>query len=232
MDTPQRPPCDSVGPPGQPVIAEMGLDMSRFPDPAGAGVLGRAHPDRAAVRAPQEPREEGARQHLRQAGRSGRLHRREHGYVPRRALPPPAPAAAGGRRPAAPWAGPSSDGTEHSPTNAGDACPLRPPGQRHALPDRRPSHQRTRRSPPTPPRGKPPGRRTDTRGCTLDSAARVKPEHATGAARPWPSVKQPTVRIDRFRAPTPSAIRPWTPRHSGRQRYKVTRDGTEQKRPA
>jgi hypothetical protein len=144
MDTPQRPPCDSVGPPGQPVIAEMGLDMSRFPDPAGAGVLDRAHPDRAAVRAPQEPREEGARQHLRQAGRSGRLHRREHGYVPRRALPPPAPAAAGGRRPAAPRAGPSSDGTEHSPTNAGDACPLRPPGQRHALPDRRPSHQRTR----------------------------------------------------------------------------------------
>ena len=32
-------------------------------------------------------------------------------------------------------------------------------------------------------------RRADTRGCTLDSAAHVKPEHAAGAARPWPSVE-------------------------------------------
>jgi hypothetical protein len=31
----------------------------------------------------------------------------------------------------------------------------------------------------------------------LDSAARVKPEHAAGAARPWPSVETPTVRTDR-----------------------------------
>ena len=61
-----------------------------LPDPGGAGVLGRAHPDRAAVRAPQGPREEGARQHLRQADRRpGRLRRREHGHVPGRALPPP-----------------------------------------------------------------------------------------------------------------------------------------------
>jgi hypothetical protein len=46
----------------------------------------------------------------------------------------------------------------------------------------------------------------------------VKPENAAGAARPWPSVKQPTVRADRSRAQIPSAVRPWTPRHSGRQR--------------
>jgi hypothetical protein len=29
----------------------------------------------------------------------------------------------------------------------------------------------------------------------------------------------------------PSAICPWTPRHSGAQRYKVTHGGTEKKRP-
>src|SRR5260370_23256240 len=29
------------------------------------------------------------------------------------------------------------------------------------------------------------------RECTLDSTAHVKPEHATGAARPWPSVESP-----------------------------------------
>ena len=54
----------------------------------------------------------------------------------------------------------------------------------------------------------PPGGHT---GCTPDSAAHVKPEHAAGVARPWPSVKQPTVRTDRPRARIPSAIRPWTP---------------------
>ena len=39
--------------------------------------------------------------------------------------------------------------------------------------------------------------RPDVRECTLDSAAHVKPEPATGAARPWPSVESqrctPTV---------------------------------------
>jgi len=33
------------------------------------------------------------------------------------------------------------------------------------------------------------------------------PGHAADAARPWPSVKQPTVRTDRPGARTPSAIR-------------------------
>jgi hypothetical protein len=36
-----------------------------------------------------------------------------------------------------------------------------------------------------------------------DLAANVKPEDAASGARPWPSVKQPTVRTDRFRAPIP-----------------------------
>ena len=48
-------------------------------------------------------------------------------------------------------------------------------------------------------------RRADTRGCTLDSAAHVKPEHAAGAARPWLSVEQPTVHTDRPGGRTPSA---------------------------
>ena len=37
-------------------------------------------------------------------------------------------------------------------------------------------------------------RHADTRGCTLDSAAHVKPEHAAGAARPWLSVESRRVR--------------------------------------
>jgi len=43
---------------------------------------------------------------------------------------------------------------------------------------------------------------------------------------------KPTVHTDRPGGRTPSAICPWTPRHSGPQRYKVTHDGTEKKRPA
>jgi len=67
---------------------------------------------------------------------------------------------------------------------------------------------------------KPDQQRTSSRG------------HPAGAARPWTSVKQPTVRTDRSGARIPSAIRPWTPRHSGPQRYKVTHGRTKQKRPA
>jgi len=57
-------------------------------------------------------------------------------------------------------------------------------------------------------------------------------ETDVGAARPWPSVEKPTVRTDRDGAQIPSAMRPWTPRHSGPQRYKMTHHGTEKKRPA
>jgi hypothetical protein len=64
---------------------------------------------------------------------------------------------------------------------AGDTRPLRPPGKRRALPDRCPSHQATA-LPGRPTPGNPPSRRTDTRACTLDSAAHVKPEHAASAA--------------------------------------------------
>ena len=63
-------------------------------------------------------------------------------------------------------------------------------------------------------------------------ATHVKPQHAADAARPWPSVKQPTVRTDRDGARIPSAIRPWTPRHAVPQRDKMTHHGTQNKRPA
>jgi hypothetical protein len=41
------------------------------------------------------------------------------------------------------------------------------------------------------------GRDPRVPGRVLDSAPLAKPEHATGTARPWPSVEQPTVRTDR-----------------------------------
>jgi hypothetical protein len=84
----------------------------------------------------------------------------------------------------------------------------------------------------------PPGGRT--RGCTLDSAARVKPDtppawpvrgrprKADGVHRP-PQLCTPTVQTP---ARNPSAMRPWTPQSDGLQRDKVTRHGTEKKRPA
>jgi hypothetical protein len=122
-------------------------------------------------------------------------------------------------------------GAGHPSANADDPRPRRPRRIRHALPDRRPGHQRTRPSPARLTAGSP-GRRTGTRGYTPGTPGNVKPEHAASAARPWPSVKQPTVRTDRDGARIPSAIRPWTPRHSGPQRDKVTHHGTEKKRPA
>jgi hypothetical protein len=67
--------------------------------------------------------------------------------------------------------------------------------------------------------------------CRTGPGAHVKPGNAVSAARPWPSVKQPTVHTDRSRAQIPSAMRPWTPRHSGLQRHKVTHAGTEKNGP-
>ena len=115
---------------------------------------------------------------------------------------------------------------------AGDPCPLGPPGHRHALPDLQPSHQRTRLPRPPPPPGNHRGRQA---GCT-GMHARLSGSRQAGARdRRGPSVAvrgKPTVHTDRPRGRTPSAICPWTPRHSGPQRYKATHDGTEKKRPA
>src|ERR1035441_8526575 len=107
----------------------------------------------------------------------------------------------------------------------GRAPDLRTPGQAasalHARPPYGPGHHRHQR----------PARPGAGRGCTPGSAAAVEPR--TG--RPdSPSVAvrgKPTVHADRPSGRTPSAICPWTPRHSGPQRYKVTHDGTEKKRP-
>jgi len=73
--------------------------------------------------------------------------------------------------------------------------------------------------------------RTHT-GCTLDSAAHIKPEHDASAARSWPSVEKADGYTDRTTGTDPSAIRPWTPQHAALQRDKVTVGGTEKKRPA
>jgi len=110
-------------------------------------------------------------------------------------------------------------GTEHLPhERAGYSPTLWPPGKRHALPYHRPGHQRTRPSGPHHPPGKPPGRRADTQGCTLDSAAHVKPEHATGAARPKPSAESPS-RLDLVELT--AATDAWTARRrpAGTRRY-------------
>jgi transposase len=73
------------------VIAETGLDMTRFPDAAHL-VLGRAVPVGAAVRPPHPVREEGPGRHLpAQRSRPGRQRRRPHRYLPRRAVPPHRP---------------------------------------------------------------------------------------------------------------------------------------------
>ena len=73
------------------------------------------------------------------------------------------------------------------------------------------------------------------------------PGNGISAARPWPSVKSRrchptagTVHADRrncacrpsLQPGRPSAMRPWTPRHDGPQRDKVTHTGTQKKRPA
>ena len=125
---------------------------------------------------------------------------------------------------------------------AGGTRPLRPPGKRHALPNRQPSHHRTRPSPAAPPRET--GRAA---GGRRDMHAQLNPERQAGTtglrgplsvARPClrpPSVAvraKPTVPHTAPRPRFPSAIRPWTPQHDGLQRDKVTHAGTEKKRPA
>ena len=80
---------------------------------------------------------------------------------------------------------------------AGNPGPLRPPGHRHALPGNRPGHQRTRL--PRPPAARETTRdRSRAHGDARPTRRPASsPEYAAGAARPWPSVKQPTVRTDR-----------------------------------
>src|SRR5580704_10442896 len=89
-------------------------------------------------------------------------------------------------------------GTEHpADERAGDPHPLRPPGHRHALPDLRPSHPRTRLPRPPGP-GKSPGPAGRMYG-NARSTQRLTSSRNTRPAqpRPWPSVESrrctPTV---------------------------------------
>jgi hypothetical protein len=67
-------------------------------------------------------------------------------------------------------------------------------------------------------------------GCTLNSAAHVKPEHAAGAARPWLSVEKPMVRTDRPGGP--DAVRYMSVDTATQRSTALQGDGTEKKRPA
>ena len=114
--------------------------------------------------------------------------------------------------------------TATSPHVAPDLAPAPPPPARQASRSPAPLPQPSAHPPSRPPPpGNDTGRRADTSGCTLDSAADVKarqpperalePRQAATHTAPWP----------RF----PSAMRPWTPQHNALQRYKVTHRGTE-----
>jgi len=91
-------------------------------------------------------------------------------------------------------------------------------------------------SAPAFPGRQPPAHHRDRQaGCT-DTRSTQRPTSSRNTRparpRPWPSVNQPTVHTDRPSGRTPSAMRPWTPRHAGLQRCTVTHGGTEKKRPA
>jgi hypothetical protein len=119
-------------------------------------------------------------------------------------------------------------GTEHpAHERAGDPRPLRPPGKRHALPNL----QRTRLPRPPRPREITGNAMPDARMHAQLSGSRQA--GTCGLRGPSVAVRgKPTVCTDRPGGRTPSAICPWTPRHSGPQRYKVTHHGTGKKRPA
>ena len=129
-------------------------------------------------------------------------------------------------------------GPSTSETNTpGGPRPLRPPGKRHALPDRRPDHRRTRPSPPPRPRT------SQAAGGHRDMHAQLRREHqadATGlrgpvsVTRPWPrhpsvAVRgKPTVTPTVAVARTWSAIRRCTPRYDDPWRDTMTHHGTKE----
>jgi hypothetical protein len=117
------------------------------------------------------------------------------------------------------------------PVAADPVATASPSGHCHALPDlAQPSAH-----PPSPAAPSPANHRGRQAGCTGMHARLSGSRQAGTRARRDPSVAvrgKPTVHTDRPRGRTPSAICPWTPRHSGPRRYKVTHGGTEKKRPA
>jgi hypothetical protein len=114
-------------------------------------------------------------------------------------------------------------GTEHpAHERAGDSRPLRPPGHRHALPDLRPSHQRTRL--PRPPR---PRQITGAGRPCVRIHARLSGSRQAGTRdQRGPSVAvrgKPTVHTDRPGGRRPSAICP-CPRASRRHIARTATD--------
>ena len=75
------------------IIAETGLDMTRFPTAGPPRVLGRARPGRPPVRPPHPQAGQGAGRRLPEGLlHPGRRRRIPHRHLPRRAAPPPLPA--------------------------------------------------------------------------------------------------------------------------------------------
>jgi len=92
----------------------------------------------------------------------------------------------------------------------GGPRPLRPPGKRHALPDRQPSHHRTRPSPAAPPPGHQPGSGR-TQGNARSARPRTSSRARVSAVGPLsvarPCLRPPSVAV---RAkPTVPRTAPW-----------------------
>ncbi len=117
------------------------------------------------------------------------------------------------------------------------ACRGRPGSDRQPVRplSRSPGSRQPSAHPPSPAAPFPANHRGRRAGCTGMHARLSGSRQAGTRDRRDPSVAvrgKPTVHTDRPRGRTPSAICPWTPRHSGPRRYKVTHGGTEKKRPA
>jgi len=132
---------------------------------------------------------------------------------------------------------------EHpSHERASNSRTLRPPGKRHALPDRHPGHHRTRPSPAAPPRetSRAAGGRRDMhaqlrreRQADTTGPPRALVRGSSVVAAPSVAVRaKPTVPRTAPGHRFPSAIRPWIHGYNGTRRHKAARPGTDTKQPA
>ena len=121
-------------------------------------------------------------------------------------------------------------GTEHpADERAGDPCPLRPARP----PSRSPGSPAQPSAHPPSPAAPAPGKSPGPPGRMYGNARSTQRLTSSRNARPARPVRgKPTVHTDRPSGWTPFAICPWAPRHRDLQCYKVTHDGTHNKRPA